>query len=156
MKRNSPLFIFDLTRQHKFGEVDFVSVTDKDNGFVAKISYLDGDINEADDNSKTVGNGHGTSARMEITQFQGVRRDNHAVRTLLAKAMAEYMKRSILEVDSHAPSDAELVLFMNILIRGNMSQLADMGSDVEGRTQLMTTLRLLEAAKNRIAAHIGN
>jgi len=151
MKRKNPLFIFDLTRQHKFGEVDFVSVTDKDNGFVARISYLDGDINEADDNSKTVSNGHGTSARMEITQFLGVRRDNHAVRTLLAKAMNEYMKRSVLEVDSNAPSDAELVKFIDILIRGNRSQLADVGSDVKSRQQLMTSLRLLEAAKNRIS-----
>lgn len=151
MKRKNPLFIFDLTRQHKLGECDFVSVTDKDNGFVAKISYLDGDINEADDNNKTVSNGHGTSARMEITQFLGVRRDNHAVRTLLAKAMNEYMKRSVLEVDSNAPSDAELVKFIDILIRGNRSQLADVGSDVKSRQQLMTSLRLLEAAKNRIS-----
>ena len=118
---------------------------------MATISHLDGDINEADDNSKTVSNGHGTSARMEITQFLGVRRDNHAVRTLLAKAMNEYMKRSVLEVDSNAPSDAELVKFIDILIRGNRSQLADVGSDVKSRQQLITSLRLLKAAKNRIS-----
>jgi len=151
MKRNSPLFIFDLTRQHKFGEVDFVAVTDKDNGFVARISYLDGDINEADDNSKTVSNGHGTSARMEITQFLGVRRDNHAVRTLLAKAMEQYVQYTVKPIDIDSPSNTDMIAYLNMLIKGNRSQLSHIGSDVKSRAIVMSSLKMLEHIMTRIS-----
>lgn len=151
MKRKNPLFIFDLTRQHKFGEVDFVSVMDKDNCFVAKISYISGDINEADDNSKTVSNGNGMSARMEIVQFLGQRRDNGAVRTLLAKAMEQYVQYTVKPIDIDSPSDADMIAYLNMLIKGNRSQLSHIGSDVKNRAIVMSSLKMLEHIMTRIS-----
>lgn len=42
MKREFPLFIVDHNRAHKFGEVDFIYCSDIDNGFIAKVEYIDG------------------------------------------------------------------------------------------------------------------
>lgn len=42
-KREIPLFIIDNTRNHKRGECDFLVCTDKGNGFIAKVDYMDGE-----------------------------------------------------------------------------------------------------------------
>ena len=41
MKREIPLFIVDSSRKHKKGECDYICCTDKDSGFIAKIDYID-------------------------------------------------------------------------------------------------------------------
>lgn len=46
MKREFPLFIVDHNRAHKFGEVDFIYCSDIDNGFIAKVEYIDGIVEE--------------------------------------------------------------------------------------------------------------
>lgn len=46
MKREIPLFIVDSSRKHKKGECDYICCTDKDSGFIAKIDYIDGEIEE--------------------------------------------------------------------------------------------------------------
>lgn len=52
-KREFPLFIFDLSRDHKLGECDFVACTDVDNAFVAKIDYVTGIDNVITDTEVT-------------------------------------------------------------------------------------------------------
>ena len=47
-KREIPLFIVDTSRNHKRGECDFLVCTDKDNGFLAKVDYVDGEKEEVD------------------------------------------------------------------------------------------------------------
>lgn len=48
-KREIPLFIVDTSRNHKRGECDFLVCTDKDNGFLAKVDYVDGEKEEVGD-----------------------------------------------------------------------------------------------------------
>lgn len=46
-KRSVPLFIIDRSRRHKLGECDFIVCTDLDNGFIARVDYVDGEHEEA-------------------------------------------------------------------------------------------------------------
>lgn len=48
-KREIPLFIVDTSRNHKRGECDFLVCTDKDNGFLAKVDYVDGEKEKVGD-----------------------------------------------------------------------------------------------------------
>ena len=85
-KREFPLFIFDLSRDHNLGECDFVACTDVDNAFVAKIDYVTGIDNVITDNLRINRSNGEVKLRIEIKRITGKNPDNAAIRTLMKKA----------------------------------------------------------------------
>lgn len=71
MKREIPLFIVDSSRKHKKGECDYICCTDKDSGFIAKIDYIDGEIEETGSDYRIGLSKNGISCRMKIVRAMG-------------------------------------------------------------------------------------
>ena len=86
-KREIPLFIVDTSRNHKRGECDFLVCTDKDNGFFAKVDYVDGEKEEVGDDYRIGCPRNGVSLRIQIYQMIGTHPNVGNIRTLLKKGM---------------------------------------------------------------------
>ena len=115
-KREFPLFIFDLSRDHKLGECDFVACTDVDNAFVAKIDYVTGIDNVITDNLRINRSNGEVKLRIEIKRITGKNPDNAAIRTLMKKAEDLYCERSISRINIDNPSKADMLSFLEILL----------------------------------------
>lgn len=85
MKREFPLFIVDHNRAHKFGEVDFIYCSDIDNGFIAKVEYIDGFIEEVGEDYRIEPglSGSNISAKISIKRITGKNPDKTKIRGLL-------------------------------------------------------------------------
>ena len=130
-KREFPLFIFDLSRDHKLGECDFVACTDVDNAFVAKIDYVTGIDNVITDNLRINRSNGEVKLRIEIKRITGKNPDNAAIRTLMKKAEDLYCERSISRINIDNPSKADMLSFLEIKIT-------------------LTSISMLEAIKRKI------
>lgn len=144
VKREIPLFIIDRTRQHKKGECDFLVCTDKDNGFIARMNYIDGEVEEVGDDYRTgIPNG-GVSLKIQIVRMTGVRPTKTAIRTLLKAAMEYYGKFAHTPLNIDNPSCEECAQFLGLLIEGNMANL-NTGTPSERRTTQMA-IKMLQAS----------
>lgn len=94
MKREFPLFIVDHNRAHKFGEVDFIYCSDIDNGFIAKVEYIDGIVEEVGEDYRIEPglSGSNISAKISIKRITGKNPDKTKIRGLLKQAM-KYLHR---------------------------------------------------------------
>lgn len=146
-KRSIPLFVFDLTRRHKLGECDFVACTDVDNGFVAKIDYVKGDVNEVDVNTRIGNCNNGISLRLSILRYTGRNIDPTQVRALLKQAETKYVDLVQKKMDTDSPSVGECIDFLDALIRGNKHYIDEYKGDFEGRNTTIMSLKMLEKCK---------
>ena len=149
-KREIPLFIFDLNREHYIGECDFVACTDVDNGFVAKIDYVTDVDNIITDTVRIVRNNGHIKLRLEIKRITGKNPDKAAIKTLLKKAEDLYCQRSQKHVNLDKPSKKDMIKFLDVLINGNKHYVSDAGSDYNERKTLLTSIAMLEAIKSEL------
>lgn len=149
-KREIPLFIFDLNREHNIGECDFVACTDVDNGFVAKINYVTDVDNIITDTVRIVRNNGPIKLRLEIKRITGKNPDKAAIKTLLKKAEDLYCERSQKHVNLDKPSKKDMIKFLDVLINGNKHYVSDAGSDYNERKTLLTSIAMLEAIKSEL------
>lgn len=149
-KREFPLFIFDLSRDHNLGECDFVACTDVDNAFVAKIDYVTGINNVITDNFRINRSNGKVKLRIEIKRITGKNPDNAAIRTLMKKAEDLYCERSISRINIDNPSKADMLSFLEILLNGNKHNVAQAGVNSEERKITLTSISMLEAIKRKI------
>lgn len=113
-KREIPLFIFDLSRAHSLGECDFVSCTDIDNAFVAKLSFVRDASEMVTDHIRiTAPNDNGISCKMEIKRITGSNPNDGQIRTLMKKAMDTYSNISVSKIDSDEVSDEDMISFLD-------------------------------------------
>lgn len=148
-KREIPLFIFDCDRQHSIGECDFVSCTDVDNAFVAKIDFVENAKDVVTDTMRIGRANNGISMRLEIKRITGKNPDIAQIRTLLRKAEELYVERVQETVDSSQPTDAEMISFLDALISGNKGQISGI-KDPNEKMIALTSLEMLQHIRNRI------
>ena len=152
MKREFPLFIVDHNRMHKFGEVDFVCCSDIDNGFIAKIEYVDGIIEEVGEDYRiepSPGRAN-VSAKISIKRITGKNPDNTQIRALLKQAMKYYISLSTFSADIGKPTVKQMVLFIDTLILEGRKNAIAAGSDYNYRNTVLTSIALLEAIKKEL------
>lgn len=149
-KREIPLFVFDLTRDHNLGECDFVVCTDIENSFVAKIDYVTDVENTITDTMRIIRSNGDVKLRIEIKRITGRNPNNASIRTLMKKAEDLYCARTQKVMSPGDPSDADMVNFLDVLIKGNKHNIAQSGCDYNERNVVMTSIAMLEAIKDRI------
>lgn len=149
-KREIPLFIFDTSRRHNIGDCDFVSCTDVDNGFVARIDFVGADTVAEDEYMRIGRENNGVRLRIKIMRMVGRNPDVTAVRSLLKKAESLYTERMQRGMDSTEPSVEDMVFFLDTLIRGNRHNIAEAGVDQKERLVVESSLRMLESIKRRL------
>lgn len=142
--------MFDLSRDHGLGECDFVACTDVENAFVAKIDYVEGVENVITDTLR-INRGNGElKLRFEIKRITGKNPDKSAIRTLLKKAEDLYCERTQKKVNLDCPTKADMVHFLDTLIKGNKQYVTQAGADVEERETVLMSIAMLEAIKNEL------
>lgn len=124
-KREIPLFIYDKSRSHKLGECDFVVCTDKDNGFIAKVDYVDGEIEEVGVDYRIGVPNFGISLRIKIIRVIGTNPTEQATRTLLKSAMKHIKECGQLKVNIATPTVDECIKFLSEINRGNMAYISE-------------------------------
>ncbi len=150
-KREIPLFVCDTSRWHKMGESDFIVCTDIDNGFVAKVETIDGNVTDTVTDTLRVGyENRGYKLRMEIKRITGKNPTTSAIRTLMKKACEYYSENKSLLIHSDSPSTVECVRFLNLLIDGNRHNLQEAGGDYNHRKTVETSLKMLEAIRLKL------
>lgn len=149
-KREIPLFVFDLSRDHNLGECDFVACTDVDNGFVAKIDYVTEVDNIITDTVRIVKNNGAIKLRLEVKRITGKKPDKAAIKTLLKKAEELYCERTQKHVTIDNPSKKDMLNFLDVLINGNKHYISDAGSDYNERRTLLTSISMLESIKSEL------
>lgn len=148
-KREIPLFIFDCDRQHSLGECDFVSCTDVDNAFIAKIDFVENAKDIVTDTMRIGRANNGISMRMEIKRITGKNPDAAKIRTLLRKAEELYVERTQTTVDASMPTDRDMISFLDTIINGNKGQIPSI-KDLNERNIALTSIQMLEHIRNRI------
>lgn len=144
-KREIPLFIIDTSRKHKKGECDFIVCTDKDNGFIARTEYIQGQNDEVGDDYRITKAQNGISLKASIIRYTGANINPTDIRSLLKKGV-EYFTLSVTRtMNINNPSRQECVDYIRILIRSNMKNL-DEAKDYTERKIVLTSLHMLEAA----------
>ena len=113
MKREIPLFIVDSSRKHKKGECDYICCTDKDSGFIAKIDYIDGELEETGSDYRIGLSKNGISCRMKIVRSMGENPTETAVRSLLKKGMEYYS--TIIQKMLMSQSSAEKIALIALM-----------------------------------------
>lgn len=149
-KREIPLFVFDLNRDHNLGECDFVVCTDVDNAFVAKIDYAIGVDNVITDNLRIMRSNGPIKLRLEIKRIIGKNPDNTSIRTLLKKAEDLYCERTQKSVNIVNPSTDDMLNFLDVLIKGNKRNISEAGIDVKERKNVLTSIAMLEAIREKL------
>lgn len=142
-KREIPLFIIDTARRHKKGECDFVCCTDKDNGFIAKVDYVEGNVEEAGDDYRIGKPNGGVSIRIKIHEFIGTNPKTSEIRTLLKLCMEYYTDMVRKKINVDRPDKSECIDFLRMLIDGNMHNL-NKCTPQERQTTIMS-LHILES-----------
>lgn len=150
MKREIPLFIIDTKKSHKKGECDFMVCTDKENGFVAKVEYIQQTHPELGDDYRIDYCRGGLSLKMSIRRMIGTNPDKAHVRTLLKKGMDYYVEAVTLSVDASKPSTLECLDFLEKLIDGNKHYLQQAGSDFDELQTIKTSMMMLDATRLKL------
>lgn len=148
MKREIPLFIVDSSRKHKKGECDYICCTDKDSGFIAKIDYIDGELEETGSDYRIGLSKNGISCRMKIVRAMGENPTETAIRSLLKKGMEYYSTIIQKNVDVTKLSREDCVDCIDTIIKANMSLMKD--RPLGQRQTIATSICVLEAAKKYI------
>lgn len=152
MKREFPLFIVDHNRAHKFGEVDFIYCSDIDNGFIAKVEYIDGIIEEVGEDYRIEPgfSGSNISAKISIKRITGKNPDKTKIRGLLKQAMKYYTSLSTFSADIGNITVRQMVLFIDTLILDGRKNAIAAGSDYNYRNTVLTSIAFLEAIKKEL------
>ena len=148
MKREIPLFIVDSSRRHKKGECDYIVCTDKDSGFIAKIDYIDGEIEEMGSDYRIGVSRNGISCRMQIIRSMGENPTETATRSLLKKGMDYYAQITQKNVDVSKLSREDCAECIDMIIRANVSLMKD--RPLGQRQTIATSIGVLEVAKKYI------
>lgn len=147
-KREIPLFIIDTTRNHKRGECDFLVCTDKGNGFIAKVDYINGEIEEVGDDYRIGLPQRGISCRIQIQQMTGNNHRSNEIRTLLKKGMDYFAKSVQKPIHFDAPSKEECATYLELLAKANKKSLDEAGSDFEAHSIVENSINILLAASD--------
>ena len=152
MKREFPLFIVDHNRAHKFGEVDFIYCSDIDNGFIAKVEYMDGIVEEVGEDYRIEPglSGSNISAKISIKRITGKNPDKTKIRGLLKQAMKYYTSLSTFSADIGNITVRQMVLFIDTLILDGRKNAIAAGSDYNYRNTVLTSIAFLEAIKKEL------
>ena len=152
MKREFPLFIVDHNRAHKFGEVDFIYCSDIDNGFIAKVEYMDGIVEEVGEDYRIEPglSGSNLSAKISIKRITGKNPDKTKIRGLLKQAMKYYTSLSTFSADIGNITVRQMVLFIDTLILDGRKNAIAAGSDYNYRNTVLTSIAFLEAIKKEL------
>lgn len=145
MKREFPLFIVDHNRAHKFGEVDFIYCSDIDNGFIAKVEYIDGIVEEVGEDYRIEPglSGSNISAKISIKRITGKNPDKTKIRGLLKQAMKYYTSLSTFSADIGNITVRQMVLFIDTLILDGRKNAITAGSDYNYRNTVLTSIAFL-------------
>lgn len=150
MKREIPLFLVDTKKVHKKGECDFITCTDVDNGFVARIEYIPAQKPDYGDNYRIDCERNGLSVRTTILRVFGRNPKQSALNTLLKKAVAYYVDTVTLSVAIDRPSTLQCVDFIDKLTAGNRQYLDAVGVDYHERQTILTSLAMLDAIRGKL------
>lgn len=142
-KREIPLFIVDTARQHKKGECDFICCTDQDNGFYAKVDYVEGEKEAAGCDYRISKPNNGISLRIEIQGMLGKNPRTTDIRSLLKLAMEYYTDIVQRKIDTNQPSREDCIEFLLMLIKGNRHNLLNCKPQERQTTEM--SLKMLEA-----------
>lgn len=145
-KRETPLFIIDNTRAHRKGECDFLVCTDQDNGFIAKIDYIDGEITEVGDDYRIGYPRSGVSCRIQIQRIFGRNSRPSEIRTLLKKGMDTFVRSIVKTIHVDRPSKAECADYLEVLARMNQKELDAAGSDYDQHKIVENSIKMLTAS----------
>lgn len=149
MKREIPLIILDKTRLHKLGEKDFIVCTDKDNGFIAQVSYLE-NVPEETAETYIIRNGNGgISVKIEIKKFIGTNQDYSKVKSLLKMAMNTLLK-STVEIKGKEISTNDCLNFIDALMQSYKTEENAIKSDYEAKQTLITIQQYMAAIKEKL------
>lgn len=149
-KREIPLFVFDINRDHNLGECDFVACTDVDNSFIAKIDYVTGIDDIITDTLRIVRNNGSVKLRVEVKRITGKNPDNAAIRTLMKKAEDLYCERTQSSINIGEPSKSDMIKFLDVLISGNKHNVAQAGTNSRERNMVLKSLAMLEAIRDEL------
>lgn len=154
-KRTFPLICID--RRRTIGEFDTIVCTDIDAGFVANVYF------ENQQELTPVQNPNleylsepspmGIYAHAKVERIFGRNPSDRAIKTLLAQAMKKYISETEKPIHLSAPTASEMIMFLEILIQGNLHQLAEAGSDVKNRQVVETSLAMLQHIKQFIESN---
>ncbi len=144
MKREIPLFVLDKTRSHKLGECDFIVCTDVDNGFVAKIDYIEEEKEYSSDMLRIGYPNEGYSIRLEVKRIFGKNPVDSERRTLLKKAMEYAVINLSAKIKVKDPSYADCIRFLDILIRGNKHLVAEASGDYRKMETVKSSIEMLK------------
>lgn len=150
-KREIPLFICDTGRWHNQGDADFIVCTDVDNGFVAKVDFVEESEPDTVTDSIRIGYANdGYKLKLEIKRIVGNNPSSSAIRTLMKKACDYYRENQQTLINMDSPSTVECVRFLNMLISGNRYNLQKAGSNYNERKTVENSLKMLEAIRIKL------
>lgn len=152
-KRKFPLFIIDTNRLHRLGDCDFLVCTDKDNGFVALVDYINATDAASSDDCYISKPNAGLAARIQIMRYNTPNPDKTKVRGLLKQAALKVMESIKVDVSVDA-TPQQCVDYIKKLIESNRHRLST-GDYTERRT-ILTSMVVLEQAANYIDKAYGN
>lgn len=116
-KRETPLFVLDRSYNHKLGECDFIVCTDIDNGFIARIDYVEDAEPCATDTLRIGNENNGISLKIEVKRIFGKNPKNSQIRTLLSQADKYIQTHLHYPCNIDKPTDEECINFLDLLIR---------------------------------------
>lgn len=149
MKREIPLFVLDTNRTHKMGECDFITCTDVNSGFIAKIDYIDQNDNYVDDNTR-IECKDGVGCRMQVKRVIGLKPDKGDVRTLMKQAF-EYFRKSVqFQVNVDEPSTEDCIKYIDAIIVSNKQYIDECGSDYNKRKTVASSIMIMEVVKRKL------
>lgn len=147
MRRQTPLFIIDSSRQHNLGECDFITCTDQEAGFIAKVDVIEGEKTEVGEGYRIEFPIHGLSSRIAVQRYLQPNTDMKKVGTLLKAAHKEYERRTRTKVDLGNMTIDTCIGGIDTLLRSHRSHMAEIGSDYNARQTAIMIGEILETAE---------
>lgn len=147
-KREIPLFIIDNTRAHKKGECDFLVCTDTESGFVARLDYVSGEVEEVGDMYRIGYARQGVSRRITILRLFGQNPNKANIKTLLKKGFEYYSKENTSYINADKPSKEDCVRFLDTLGKISRQTVDEAGSDYNERALALRQAKMIEATIN--------
>ncbi len=123
-----------------------------DNGFIAKVEYIDGIIEEVGEDYRIEPglSGSNLSAKISIKRITGKNPDKTKIRGLLKQAMKYYTSLSTFSADIGNITVRQMVLFIDTLILDGRKNAIAAGSDYNYRNTVLTSIAFLEAIKKEL------
>lgn len=139
--RQFPLFIFDNSRTHGLGEVDFVVCTSKDYGFVGEFSFVETNstVPLVTSTEMMTEYNSGVGLLLSVKRYNGEAKFEDAkVRTLMRKAYKTYLEQTAVKVgDEFSKADAEQ--FCKVMLAEANRQFDDCGIDDMQRRMILAS-----------------